>query len=74
MSATRNRTHDSFTFSLGGATKLNSFGFVPVVSDNALSHTDDERRSSVNQGASAKILVLENFLARYYAPRCCQAG
>ena len=74
MSAHARHAHDAFRFSLGGAKSLNSYAFVPAIDGRAVNRAWDRRRDRDPADSRHIIERIEDFLARYFATGCLDAG
>jgi hypothetical protein len=65
---------DAFTFSLKGMTTIASFTAAPAIADDRLNKVWDERLSQPQEYQPSTARRIEDILARYFAPGCCQAA
>ncbi len=65
---------DAFTFSLQGMTTIASFAAAPAIADDRLNKVWDERLSRPQEDEPSTARKIEDLLARYFAPGCCQAA
>ena len=62
---------DAFTFSLGGMTTIASFVAAPAVANDEINKAWVERQVRVQRRQRDTIRVIEDILARYFAPGSC---
>jgi len=74
VTAKSSTAHDAFAFSLGGAKSLNSYAFVPAIDNRAVNRAWVRRRQMDPATKRPVIEHIEDFLARYFAPGCHDAG
>ena len=65
---------DAFTFSLQGMTAIASFTAAPAIADDRLNKVWDERLSRIQEDQPDTARVIEDVLARYFAPGRCRAA
>ena len=63
---------DAFTFSLHGRTAIASFTGMPVIADNRINIMIGQRLAGGEGNRRDAARRIEDFLARYFAPGCCQ--
>ncbi|MDJ0814505.1 MAG: hypothetical protein QNJ23_12330 [Woeseiaceae bacterium] len=63
---------DAFTFSLHGLTTIASFTPAPAIAQDRINKAWDERLEGAPSESPGAIRRFEDFLARYFAPGCCQ--
>ena len=64
---------DAFTFSLHGLTTIASFTLAPAIAEDRIDRAVADRSSASFGRGSRAIRRIEDFLGRYFAPRCGQA-
>lgn len=63
---------DAFTFSLRGMRAIGSFNPMPAIADDRINRCIDQRLGRVQEDQPDTAREIEDFLARYFAPGCCQ--
>ena len=61
-------------FSLRGMRTMASFTVAPAIADDRINRSVDERLSRAQEDRPDTVRAIEDFLARYFAPGCCQAA
>ena len=74
MTAHALHAHDAYRFSLGAAKSLNSFVFVPAIDNRAVNRAWARRRDRDPAESRRIVEQIEDFLARYFATGCLDAG
>jgi hypothetical protein len=64
---------DAFTFSLHGMTAIASFTIAPAIADDQVNQAWSRRLEGAATRQRSTVRRIEDFLARYFAPGCCQA-
>ena len=65
---------DAFTFSLGGMTAVASHVAAPIVADDEINKAWDERLGRGPENRPDTVQLLEDLLARDFAPGCCRGA
>jgi len=65
---------DAFTFSLQGMTTIASFTAAPAIANDRLNKVWDERLSQTQEDQPDTARLIEDVLARYFAPGRCRAA
>ena len=65
---------DAFTFSLQGMTTIASFTAAPAIADDRLNKVWDERLGRTQEDQPNTARLIEDVLARYFAPGRCRAA
>jgi len=65
---------DAFTFSLHGMTAIAPFSIAPAIADDRINKVRDERLKQPHENQPDTARVIEDVLARYFAPGRCQAA
>jgi hypothetical protein len=70
---------DPFTFSLRGTRAANAYVPVPAIADDRVNRSWDARLGRASRdrrgfGQPPAVHRIENLLARYFAPGCCDAS
>ena len=70
---------DAFTFSLRGMTTIAPFSIKPAIADDRINQIRDGRLSRPHEDQPtddrpSTVRVIEDVLARYFAPGCCRAA
>ena len=65
---------DAFTFSLQGMTTIASFTIAPAFADDQINQAWDRRIEGASTRQQNTVRRIEDFLARYFAPGCCQGA
>jgi hypothetical protein len=65
---------DAFTFSLQGMTTIASFTLAPAIADDQINQAWSRRLEGATTRQRNTVRRIEDFLARYFAPGCCQAA
>lgn len=65
---------DAFAFSLKGMTTIASFTIAPAVADDCLNRAWSEKLGKPRTDGRGLTRRIEDALARYFAPGCCQAA
>jgi len=68
MSAKAKQARDAYAFSLRAAVTLNSHAFVPAIADDALNAALDREPGKPGKAGSRIARLIEDYLARYFAP------
>ena len=63
---------DAFTFSLHGLTTIASFTPATAIAQDRINKAWDERLEGATRERRSATRRFEDFLARYFAPGCCQ--
>ena len=70
---------DAFTFSLRGMTTIAPFSITSAIADDRINKIRDERlrqphEDQPTEDQPSTVRVIEDVLARYFAPGCCRAA
>jgi hypothetical protein len=65
---------DAFEFSLRGMRANASFTAMPAIADDRINRMIDQRLAGNQEDRRDTTRMLEDFLARYFAPGCCRQG
>ena len=65
---------DAFTFSLRGMRANASFTAMPAIADDRINRMIDQRLAGHQEDRRDTTRMIEDFLARYFAPGCCRQG
>jgi len=65
---------DAFKFSLQGMTTVASFTAAPAIADDRLNKAWDERLGRAQEDHPDTVRLIEDVLARYFAPGRCRAA
>ena len=65
---------DAFTFSLRGMRAIASFNGMPVIADDRINRTIDQRLAGAREDRRDAARRIEDFLSRYFAPGSCRQG
>lgn len=74
MSEKARSGRDAFAFSLKGMTTIASFTIAPAVADDYLAKVWSDKLSRPRADDPGITRRIEDALARYFAPGCCQIG
>ena len=70
-----NSGRDAFTFSLRGLTTVASFTAAPAIADDRINKIIDQQLGETHEDQPDTARIIEDVLARYFAPgRCREAA
>ena len=74
MKKKENARLDRFTFALGSVRLAAPFVTFPIVPDDSINRTIDQKSRGTPGNRRDTVRVIEDFLACHFAPGCRQAG